>query len=304
MRALRMPGSGPLVILGHPAQPPARGYEGTSPGKESRALTVAVGNRMRKRRFLGCIVLVVLVLGVVQPSTSGEAAPRASRPSAYIGISPQTQLNRHDLRLMRRTGIGSLRFLIYWSQSEPAPGVFDWTATDAFLTSTSRYGFDAAAGHLGLAPWVARAPPRVLPLHGRSVLGAADAGTQPPLNVGPGRRSCGRLSRAMAHPGPSGNSIRSCTRTRYGPGRSGTRRTTTDSPRPRSAATPPCCVARRRRSAQSIPMPRSSPAASTQRRGSSRPSTRRHFSAASTTTRASGPSSMGSAFTRTRPTRA
>jgi hypothetical protein len=42
---------------------------------------------------------------------------------------------------MRRTGVGSLRFPIYWSLTEPAPGAFDWRATDHFLISTSGYGF-------------------------------------------------------------------------------------------------------------------------------------------------------------------
>ena len=86
---------------------------------------------MRKRRFLSGIVLGALALGAVGASPSSEATPRARGPSTFIGISPQAPLHRHDLRLMRRVGVGSLRFLIYWSQAEPAPGVFDWRATDA-----------------------------------------------------------------------------------------------------------------------------------------------------------------------------
>jgi polysaccharide biosynthesis protein PslG len=54
---------------------------------------------------------------------------------------------------MRRTGIGSLRFPIYWSLSEPVPGVFDWRATDAFLISTSGYGFEHLPVIWGSPSW-------------------------------------------------------------------------------------------------------------------------------------------------------
>ena len=46
--------------------------------------------------------------------------------------------------------------LIYWSQSEPAPGVFDWRATDAFLISTSRDGFERLPVIWGSPAWLAR----------------------------------------------------------------------------------------------------------------------------------------------------
>jgi hypothetical protein len=89
-------------------------------------------------------------------STSNSASSSAGGPSAFIGISPQTTLHADDLRRMRRAGVGSLRFLIYWSQSEPAPGVFDWGPTDAFMTSTSRYGFERLPVVWGSPPWVVR----------------------------------------------------------------------------------------------------------------------------------------------------
>ena len=113
---------------------------------------------MVRRRFISSIFLGALLLGAALSSSSGEATATAGRPSAFFGISPQTTLHRHDLSLMRRTGIGSLRFAIYWSQSEPAPGVFDWRATDAFLISTSRYGFERLPVIWGSPSWVTRTP--------------------------------------------------------------------------------------------------------------------------------------------------
>jgi hypothetical protein len=108
----------------------------------------------RRRRLLGGIVLVAMALGTGQPTASGGEPPRAAGPADFIGISPQTQLSRDDLRRIRRIGVGSLRLLISWSQSEPAPGVFDWGATDAFLESISPYGFGRLPVVWGSPPWV------------------------------------------------------------------------------------------------------------------------------------------------------
>jgi hypothetical protein len=115
---------------------------------------------VRKRRFLGGIVLGALVLGAGQLSASSEATPTSAAPSAFVGISPQASPHRHDLRLMRRVGVGSLRFLISWSQAEPEPGVFDWRGTDAFLTETSPYGFERLPVVWGSPLWLARPPRR------------------------------------------------------------------------------------------------------------------------------------------------
>lgn len=117
----------------------------------------AESESMRNRRFLGSCLLV-LVLGAVPLAAPSEAGSRPVRPSAFIGMSPQTQLHRADFRQMRRVGVGSLRFLVYWSQSEPEPGVFNWGPTDAFLASTARYGFDRLPVIWGSPSWVARSP--------------------------------------------------------------------------------------------------------------------------------------------------
>jgi hypothetical protein len=108
-------------------------------------------------RLVSCILLGgLLLLGAALSSPRGEATVTAGRQSAFFGISPQTTLQRDDLSLMRRTGIGSLRFPIYWSLSEPEPGDFDWRATDAFLISTSGYGFDRLPVIWGSPSWATR----------------------------------------------------------------------------------------------------------------------------------------------------
>jgi polysaccharide biosynthesis protein PslG len=108
---------------------------------------------MVRRRLVSSLFLGALLLGAALPASSIEATVTAGRPSPFFGIAPQTTLHRSDLNLMRRTGIGSLRFAIYWSQAEPAPGVYDWRATDAFLLSTSPYDFERLATIWGSPSW-------------------------------------------------------------------------------------------------------------------------------------------------------
>ena len=107
-------------------------------------------------KLLGSIVVAALALGAASSLSWSEATTGARGPSSFFGISPQTSLRHDDLTLMRRTGIGSMRFPIYWSELEPAPGVFDWRTVDARLTSTSRHGFD-------LLPFICSSPSWVVP---------------------------------------------------------------------------------------------------------------------------------------------
>jgi polysaccharide biosynthesis protein PslG len=105
-------------------------------------------------KLLSGVVVAALSLGAAHSLTS-SGANLAGRPSPFFGIAPQTALRDDDLALMRRTGIGSIRFPIYWSESEPAPGVFDWRTTDARLTLTSRVGFELLPFVYSSPAWVA-----------------------------------------------------------------------------------------------------------------------------------------------------
>ncbi len=147
------------------------------------------------------MLLGVLSLGAVQASSSGEATTTAGRASAFFGIAPQTTLHPDDLRLMRRTGIGSLRFAIYWSQSEPAPGEFDWRETDSFLLSTSGNGFDRLPTIWGSPPWATEVRPP-----GRCRFSAARcAALQMPVHTAAQRRAWSEYLRALVgRYGPTG----------------------------------------------------------------------------------------------------
>ncbi len=156
---------------------------------------------MWKRSHLSGIALAALVFGAVQLSTSSDATPRTRAPSAYIGVSPQTELDRRDLRLMWRSGVGSLRFPIFWAQSEPVPGVFDWRATDAFLRSTAPYGFDRLPFIWGSPPWSVRGP-----RSGCRFAALRCLALQMPVHGRAQRRAWSRFLRALvARYGPSGS---------------------------------------------------------------------------------------------------
>jgi hypothetical protein len=117
-----------------------------------------------RRRIPVSIAFAALLVGAALSSASSAAPGPARQPSAFFGISPQTSLHGDDMSLMRRTGIGSLRFPIYWSYSEPSPGVFDWQATDELMTSTSRYGFRRLPFIWGTPSWAAPTQLR-MPVH-------------------------------------------------------------------------------------------------------------------------------------------
>jgi hypothetical protein len=102
---------------------------------------------------------------------------------------------------MRRTGIGSLRFGIFWSQSEPASEVFDWRATDAFLISTSGYGFERLPVIWGSPSWATRAPRA----HPCSFSAARCSALQLPVHSPAQRRAWSTFLRALVgRYGPAG----------------------------------------------------------------------------------------------------
>jgi hypothetical protein len=139
-------------------------------------------------KLLSSVVVAVLSLSAATALPSTEATSGARGPSAFFGIAPQTSLRDDDLALMRRTGIGSMRFPIYWSESEPARGAFDWRTTDARLTLASRNGFD-------LLPFVYSSPAWVAPTWVRM-----------PVRTPAQRRAWSRFLRALVgRYGPDGD---------------------------------------------------------------------------------------------------
>ncbi len=162
--------------------------------------TGGMTSRRLRRGLFSCMVLGAMLLGAVLSTPPGGATAAADRPSAFFGIVPQTSLHGKDLRMMRRTGVGSLRFGIYWSSTEPAPGFFDWGATDAFLTSTSGHGFERLPVIWGSPSWVSRAPRA-----GCRFSAARCSALQLPVRTPHQRRAWSRFLRALVERyGPAG----------------------------------------------------------------------------------------------------
>jgi hypothetical protein len=164
------------------------------------AIFLRLRHRAGRQLVLGAVLAAGLVLAGGLSPTSG-AARRSGERTPFIGISPQTPLHRDDLRLMRRIGVGSLRMPVFWSQAEPSPGAFDWTATDDFLISTLPYGFHVLPLVWGSPAWLPRtSPPPSCPF-----TAARCQALSLPVHSAAQRRSWSRFLRALvARYGPGG----------------------------------------------------------------------------------------------------
>lgn len=80
----------------------------------------------------------------------GDAVPG----SAFHGVTVQRALTSRDIARMRRAGVGTVRFQISWQASEPAPGVFDWSATDRLLREIGQAGASPLPFFEGAPAWL------------------------------------------------------------------------------------------------------------------------------------------------------
>jgi hypothetical protein len=100
---------------------------------------------MRSRIIIAVVAIVVLALGV---ATSPALAVKRRVPSGFFGTVldpsasfPISQTTMSDqMGLMARSGIESVRSNIYWSATEPAPGVYNWTEADKLVLSAAEHG--------------------------------------------------------------------------------------------------------------------------------------------------------------------
>ena len=58
---------------------------------------------------------------------------RASVPPGFFGVVPQGPIEQADYARMAQAEVGTLRFQLSWALANPAPGVYDWTASDAIV---------------------------------------------------------------------------------------------------------------------------------------------------------------------------
>ncbi|HEX6117775.1 MAG TPA: hypothetical protein VFY99_11805 [Solirubrobacterales bacterium] len=94
------------------------------------------------------------------------AAPADARvPPDFYGVVTQGAVLPGDYDLMAGGGVEVLRFPIEWSQVEPAPGEYDWSAVDAIVQGATARGIDPL-------PFVWTTPGWVNPQKSRPPLGS------------------------------------------------------------------------------------------------------------------------------------
>jgi hypothetical protein len=117
------------------------------------------------------------------------AGPAAAGP-AFHGVVVQEQPTEADADLMRESGVGAVRFPLYWADAEPRPGVYDWTSLDATVARI------AAAGARPLPTVIA--PPSWL----------EDEQIDPPIGTARERQAWASFLRAaVARYGPGGPGV-------------------------------------------------------------------------------------------------
>ncbi len=109
------------------------------------------------------LVLCVLVVCGAALATGGKAAKAV--PPGFFGVVPQAPLSADDLDRMQGA-VGTLRVPIYWSECEPEPGVYDFTATDALVGAAAQRG-------IRVLPFIYGTPRWLSPVQSRPPLAAA-----------------------------------------------------------------------------------------------------------------------------------
>ena len=103
------------------------------------------------RRGTTGLVLAVLALGTLVAATSATAAV----PRGFFGVVPQGPLVEQDYERMGQAKVGTLRFELFWAGSNPSPGTYDWTASDAVVGEAARNGVQTLPFVYSTPTWVA-----------------------------------------------------------------------------------------------------------------------------------------------------
>jgi hypothetical protein len=112
-----------------------------------------------------CAAVATVLLACSATATAAATANEPPRQQ-FFGVVPQAPLKTKDLALM--TGVvGTLRIPIYWSESEPSPGEYDFAALDAQIGAATAHGIRVQPFVYGTPAWIA-ADPALPPLSSRA----------------------------------------------------------------------------------------------------------------------------------------
>jgi hypothetical protein len=113
---------------------------------------------VRKRRLPHGLILALLVLPLLLPGAA-DARSKLHVPRGWVGVNSGEELYRFEslvpaeYRLMRRSGVQSVRVPLDWSVIEPTQGHFDWSAPDAFMAAAGRNHLDPMAIVVAAPVW-------------------------------------------------------------------------------------------------------------------------------------------------------
>jgi hypothetical protein len=104
----------------------------------------------RPRTLHKLVTLVSLALACVLVAAAPASAAKRQVPFGFLGsvVDPSLALSESDATidaqyaLMAQNGIESIRTNFYWSEANPAPGVYDWTLSDRIMLAAGRHGLD------------------------------------------------------------------------------------------------------------------------------------------------------------------
>jgi hypothetical protein len=90
---------------------------------------------------------------------AGAPSALAATPPSFFGIVPQGQLTAADLARMEGI-VGTVRVPIYWSETEPESGSYDFSRVDAVVGAAAEHGIGVLPFVYGTPPWLAANPAR------------------------------------------------------------------------------------------------------------------------------------------------
>ncbi len=107
---------------------------------------------------------MLLVTALLAAGAGVPAAAPAATPERFFGVLADGPMLdgsvdvAAELRLMRASGVGSVRLPVYWRELEPEAGAFAIQRLDAFIGAAADAGLDVLPVVMGTPAWAARAP--------------------------------------------------------------------------------------------------------------------------------------------------